>query len=96
MIARFTEDIQAYLDKDPAATSELEILLCYPGLHAVWCHRVCHFIWKRNWRILARFLSYWPQSARNFVFSAQVVHYQMVAPTAIVALPYIIAFRATS
>lgn len=62
MIARFTEDIQAYLDKDPAATSELEILLCYPGLHAVWWHRVCHFIWKRNWRILARFLSYWSRA----------------------------------
>jgi serine O-acetyltransferase len=48
------EDIQAVLQRDPAARSWLEVLLCYPGLHAVWMHRVNHFIWNRGLFTLAR------------------------------------------
>ncbi len=51
------EDIQSVLDRDPAARSKLEVFLCYPGLHTIWVHRVSHFLWKRGFKLLARFLS---------------------------------------
>jgi serine O-acetyltransferase len=50
-------DIQSVLDRDPAARSRLEILLCYPGLHAEWGHRLTHWLWTRRARLLARWLS---------------------------------------
>ncbi len=52
------EDIRTVFDKDPAARSVLEVLLCYPGLHALWIHRVAHWLWKRNAHLLARFISH--------------------------------------
>jgi serine O-acetyltransferase len=39
------EDIAAVFERDPAARSYLEVLLCYPGLHALWFHRVNHWLW---------------------------------------------------
>src|ERR1700739_3911100 len=51
------EDIASVFDRDPAARSGLEVLLCYPGLHAVWAHRVNHWLWRHDLRLLARFLS---------------------------------------
>ena len=42
------EDIQAVLERDPAARSKLEVLLCYPGLHATWMHRFNHLLWERG------------------------------------------------
>jgi len=48
------EDIQAVLQRDPAARSALEVLLCYPGLHAIWMHRVNHFLWNAGFYTLAR------------------------------------------
>ena len=48
------EDIQAVLQRDPAARSSLEVLLCYPGLHAVWMHRLNHRLWNRGLFTLAR------------------------------------------
>ena len=53
------EDIAAVFDRDPAARSYLEVLLCYPGLHALWFHRINHWIWKHNLRLLAPWLSQW-------------------------------------
>jgi serine O-acetyltransferase len=50
-------DIQSVFDRDPAARNTLEVLLCYPGLHAVWGHRLTHWLWKRNMRLLARWIS---------------------------------------
>lgn len=50
-------DIQSVFDRDPAARSTIEVLLCYPGLHAVWGHRLTHWLWRRNWRLFARFAS---------------------------------------
>jgi serine O-acetyltransferase len=44
--------------KDPAARSVLEIILCYPGLHSIWFHRLAHFLWVHKLRFLARFLSH--------------------------------------
>jgi serine O-acetyltransferase len=55
------EEIAAALERDPAAKSGFEIILCYAGLHAVWIHRVNHWLWQQGWRVLARWLS---QTAR--------------------------------
>jgi serine O-acetyltransferase len=52
------EDIQAVYDKDPAARSLLEVLTCYPGLHAGWLHRLAHGLWKRNHLTVARLVSH--------------------------------------
>ena len=57
-IERIREDIEAILQRDPAARTRWEVLTCYPGLHAVWIHRLAHALWQRNWRWLARFLSH--------------------------------------
>jgi len=51
------EDIRAVLIRDPASKSWIEVLLCYPGLHAVWAHRINHWLWKHHVYLLARFLS---------------------------------------
>ena len=50
-------DIQSIFDRDPAARSVLEIILCYPGLHAVWGHRISHWLWVHNLKLLARWVS---------------------------------------
>jgi serine O-acetyltransferase len=57
MFAGIKEDIKSVFERDPAARSSFEILTTYPGLHAIWWHRVCHKLWRANWKWLARFLS---------------------------------------
>lgn len=57
MFERVKDDIQAVVERDPAARSKLEVLLCYPGVHAVLLHRVAHALWRRGWLVSARFLS---------------------------------------
>jgi serine O-acetyltransferase len=57
MFKRLRNDIRAVAERDPAARSRLEILLCYPGLHAVLWHRVAHAVWKRGFRLLGRVIS---------------------------------------
>ena len=52
------EMIQAYRERDPAARSSVEVLLCYPGLHAVLWHRVAHGLWMRDFILAARMLSH--------------------------------------
>ena len=52
------EDIQNVFEKDPAARSRLEVLTCYPGLHAIWLHRIAHYFWKNGFRWLPRFISH--------------------------------------
>src|SRR5581483_9282275 len=51
------DHINAIKREDPAAKSSLEILLCYPGLHAVLFHRVSHWFYQRKWYIVARSIS---------------------------------------
>jgi serine O-acetyltransferase len=51
------QDIAWIRENDPAAKSRLEVFLCYPGLHALWFYRVTHWLWSRNIRTLARWLS---------------------------------------
>jgi len=52
------EDIQTVFVKDPAARSVPEVIFCYPGLHALWFHRLAHFLWWHKLRFLARFVSH--------------------------------------
>jgi serine O-acetyltransferase len=52
------EDIETVYRKDPAARSLLEVLTCYPGLHANWLHRVAHALWKRGHLTVARLVSH--------------------------------------
>jgi serine O-acetyltransferase len=57
LLARIREDIDSVLERDPAARSRLEVFLCYPGLWAVWIHRVSHALWGAKMRLPARLLS---------------------------------------
>ncbi|NHN40743.1 serine O-acetyltransferase [Halorubellus sp. JP-L1] len=57
VVARVREDVTAVHDADPAAKSRLEVLLCYPGLHAVWAHAVTHAVWTAGFHLSARVLS---------------------------------------
>jgi len=57
MFQRIREDIRSVFDRDPAARSTLEVLLTYPGLHAVWLHRVSHRLYGWRLKFLARLLS---------------------------------------
>lgn len=50
-------DISSVLERDPAARSRLEVFLIYSGLHAIWIHRILHWMWKHNLRFFARWLS---------------------------------------
>jgi serine O-acetyltransferase len=52
------EEIKAVFERDPAARSTLEVILCYPGFHAVTFHRLAHRLWRRDWKLLARLLSH--------------------------------------
>ncbi len=52
------EDIQTVFKKDPAARSVIEIILCYPGLHAIWFHRIAHWFWNKKLKLLARIISH--------------------------------------
>ncbi|MFO7274948.1 MAG: serine O-acetyltransferase, partial [Bacillota bacterium] len=63
MFKRLRRDIEAVLERDPAARSVLEVLLCYPGLKAIWAHRIAHWLWERDFKLLARVIS---QIARFF------------------------------
>lgn len=55
--ATIKEDIRTVFTEDPAARNVLEVLCCYPGLHALWLHRVAHFLWQHKARLLARIIS---------------------------------------
>jgi len=57
MFARMREDIASVLERDPAASSRLMVVLCYPGLHAVWAQRITSWFWQRHMRLLGRLLS---------------------------------------
>lgn len=57
MFRTLREDIRSVFDRDPAARSTLEILICYAGLHAVWGHRMAHWLWTHKFKLLARALS---------------------------------------
>jgi len=62
MWERLKEDIRTIKDRDPAAKNVVEIFLCYPGLHAVWLHRIAHALYQRGWFTTARLLSHFSRS----------------------------------
>src|ERR1700694_3356847 len=57
LFERIREDMRSVLERDPAARSRLEVLTCYPGLWAVWIHRISHKLWGAKLRLPARILS---------------------------------------
>ena len=57
MFRRIRDDIRSVFGRDPAARTTLEVLLAYPGLHAVWSHRIAHRLWRWRLKLLARLLS---------------------------------------
>ncbi len=57
LAAVLAQDIKAIRERDPAARNILEILTCYPGLHALWFHRAAHALWKRDMPVLPRIIS---------------------------------------
>jgi len=58
MLNRIREDIKSAMDKDPAAKSGLEVFLCYPGVHALWSHRMAHFFYTHKMHVIARAISH--------------------------------------
>jgi len=57
VISWIREDVATVLERDPAAKSRLEVFLCYSGLHALWFYRINHWLWKRGFFLLGRWLS---------------------------------------
>lgn len=52
-------DVEVVFERDPAARSVLEVVLCYPGLHAVWGYRIAHALWTRGFKLAGRLISHW-------------------------------------
>ena len=59
MFKTLREDIKTVFAEDPAARNILEVVFLYPGLHALWCHRLAHWLWEHRLRFFARYLSHW-------------------------------------
>src|SRR5579863_8435883 len=57
LLKNLREEIDTVLKHDPAARSALEVLLCYPGIHALMFYRAAHFLWRHNWLVLGRWVS---------------------------------------
>lgn len=62
MFKTIHDDIQSVLDRDPAARNVMEVMLCYPGLHAIWSHRISHRLWKGGFKLIARWISQFARS----------------------------------
>lgn len=57
MISAIRQDLKSIFDRDPAARSTLEVLVCYPGFQAVWGHRIAHWFWKHKFNFISRWIS---------------------------------------
>lgn len=57
MFERLKKDVQAVFERDPAAKSVLEVVFCYPGLHAIWLHRLASRLYRRGWVFWPRLIS---------------------------------------
>ena len=58
-------DVGCVKARDPAARHTVEILITYPGVHAVLMHRIAHRLWRRRWRFPARLLAWWARVVTN-------------------------------
>lgn len=65
MFDTLKEDIATIIKEDPAARNTLEVLLCYPGLHALWGHHIAHFLWQHNLKLIARLVSHFNRFFTN-------------------------------
>ena len=61
----WSEDIGSVFERDPAARYRFEVLMTYPGVHALLVHRVSHSLWTRGWRFVARMLSFFARMFSN-------------------------------
>ncbi|MFZ9720470.1 MAG: serine O-acetyltransferase EpsC, partial [Candidatus Nanopelagicaceae bacterium] len=59
MLNRIIEDLDTALRRDPSARNRLEVALTFPGIHAVWGHRIAHFLWRGRLKLLARIYANW-------------------------------------
>lgn len=57
MFSRINADLNAVIQRDPAVRTKLEAALCYPGLHAIWLHRLAHYFYKKGWILFPRLLN---------------------------------------
>jgi len=57
MFGRLGEDIRVVFERDPAARNTLEVIVAYPGLHAIWFYRLAHWLWKHHLKLLGRIVS---------------------------------------
>ncbi len=62
---QIAQDVRCVAARDPAANSRLEILLTYPGVHAVIWHRIAHRLWRRGWRFSARLVAWFARVLTN-------------------------------
>ena len=62
MIKYIIEDIKTVIKLDPAARNWLEVILSYPGIHAIWGYRIAHFFWRVKLKLAARIYSNWIRS----------------------------------
>ncbi|HEX9488994.1 MAG TPA: serine O-acetyltransferase [Stellaceae bacterium] len=58
VLKNLRDEIDTVMKLDPAARSRLEVVLCYPGFHALVLYRLAHWLWERRWLVLGRFISY--------------------------------------
>lgn len=58
MFKRLREEIDVVFERDPAVRSRAEVVLCYPGFHALQMYRLAHAAWKRGWRLVGRMISH--------------------------------------
>ena len=54
MLEAIRRDIRAARERDPAAPTTLQVIFAYPGVHAIWCHRINHWLWQRGAKLAAR------------------------------------------
>jgi serine O-acetyltransferase len=69
MYRRIIEDLDTAIRRDPAARNRVEVALTYPGVHALWGHRIAHLLWRSGLKLLARIFANW-----NRFFSGVEIH----------------------
>lgn len=63
MFQRILEDLDTAIAKDPSARNRIEVALAFPGIHAIWGHRISHLLWRSGLKLLARIHSNWIRTA---------------------------------
>lgn len=56
-LSQLRKDIRVVFERDPAARSVWEVIFCYQGLHAIWMHRISHYLYKKGWILFPRMIS---------------------------------------